>query len=199
MEWLFILTFTLRSEICTSSPGPYSYFLKFYQVSRSISVSISIYLYHFGQKLMALNTCSLNYSTDTSKLPWRDLVLLWESDLFCSPWFEVLPFTLFHFSSLVSNCSQWWNLNHFSWKVYVFHVCSSLFISPAPTLVLMVNNLYLLQESSYLFSWLCPPSSNWLVSLRHSRKCCIKYTVAPFSYIWPLLGTCQGLLWSWFC
>ena len=123
---------------------------------------------------------TLNYSTDTSKLPWRDLVLLWESDLFCSPWFEVLPFTLFHFSSLVSNCSQWWNLNHFSWKVYVFHVCSSLFISPAPTLVLMVNNLYLLQESSYLFSWLCPPSSNWLVSLRHSRKCCIKYTVAPF-------------------
>lgn len=42
------------------------------------------------------------------------------------------------------------------------------------------------------------PAPNWLVSLRHSRKC-IKYTVAPLSYIWPLLGTCQGLLWSWFC
>lgn len=147
------------NSICTSSPGPYSHFLKFYQISRSISVSIYIYLYHSGQKLMALNTCPSIIPLTLQNYLDEILFSFWENDIFCSPWFEVLPFTLFHFSSLVSNCSQWWNLNHFSWKVYVFHVCSSLFISPAATLVLMVNNLYLLQESSYLLSWSCPPSS----------------------------------------
>lgn len=162
-KWLFILTSTLRSKI---------YFHLYFESWTSLSSIWRFIIYIYISIFMSI------FWTETDGSKYLSLKLFHHD-------FKIILTRCLHSSSFASYCSPsgkvassthldlksgdslyfiplLWCLNVANDEIFIIFPWKSVFPNPlfncfAATLILIVNNLYLLQQFSYLFPWLYPP------------------------------------------